>query len=140
MMMMNMNIKKIKGMVIKDRMIHDIMLDMIRILPDRIGLRVSTSLRMKRSTLGKNIKTTVTLETEEAMLEINENKNTLKARTKTITVTKKTNIQFNSISKNYAMMTISGDKANQLNGKTQSKEKVIEVEIRITLKMMKVLR
>ena len=140
MMMMNMNIKKIKGMVIKDRMIHDIMLDMIRILPDRIGLRVSTSLRMKRSTHGKNIKTTVTVETEEAMLEINENKNTLKARTKTITVTKKTNIQFNSISKNYAMMTISGDKANQLNGKTQSKEKVIEVEIRITLKMMKVLR
>ena len=140
MMMMNMNIKKIKGMVIKDRMIHDIMLDMIRILPDRIGLRVSTSLRMKRSTLGKNIKTTVTVETEEAMLEINENKNTLKARTKTITVTKKTNIQFNSISKNYAMITISGDKANQLNGKTQSKEKVIEVEIRITLRMMKVLR
>ena len=127
MMMMNMTIKKIKGTVIKDRKINEIMLDMISSLArDRVAIREKTS-RMNRSTLGKNIKTTVTVGTKEAMPDNDKNKNkTLKAWTKTNTVTKKTTIQINNSSNKPNMRTKTSfeDHLVPANGKNQSKEKV----------------
>ena len=144
MMMMNMIIKKIKGTVIKDRKINEIMLDMISSLTrDRVAIRVTTESRMNRSTLGKNIKTTtVTVGTTKEAMPDNDKNKTLKAWMKTNTVTKKTIIQINNSSNKPNMRTKISfeDLLVPANGKNQSKEKVMSVKISNTLRMVRVLR
>jgi hypothetical protein len=91
-MMMNTNIKIIKGTVIKDSRINEIKRDMSPL--DRIMEGEITIDRMNRNTLviNKTMVTLETAETEENMAE-NENKKSLKTWMKTNMETNKTIIK-----------------------------------------------
>ena len=122
-MMMNTNIKIIKGMVIKDSRINEIKRDMSPL--DRIMEGEITIDRMNRNTLviNKTMVTLETAETEENMAE-NENKKSLKTWMMTNMETNKTTIKIiRMMSTMKTIKTSCEDQPKLANGKIRLKVK-----------------